>query len=161
MSILTSCVSTALLIIIITCLHKLNATAVLALWETSINWEKVYRSIPLCLHVFPLSLHVPPTQNVPTNLFYLTCMCVDTHIFCGHMYRLFACIGPNVIGYSTFFLSSFFFFCKCCYKFLACCWNKYSHTLHEDMSYALCLDIFQQMLANAVVEGSPWMQWAQ
>lgn len=80
MSILTSCVSTALLIIIITCLHKLNATAVLALWETSINWEKVYRSIPLYLHVFPLSLHAPTTQNVPANLLCLACMCVDTHI---------------------------------------------------------------------------------
>lgn len=159
MSILTSCVSTALLIIIITCLHKLNATAVLALWETSINWEKVYRSILVYLHVFPLSLHAPRTQNVPANLLYYTCMCVDTHISCGHMYRLFSCVGSNVVEYSTFFLSSFY--CKCWYVFLACCWNKCSRTLHEDMSYALCLDIFQQMLSNAVVEGSPWMQWAQ
>lgn len=97
MPILTSCVSTALLIIIITCLHKLNATAVLAPWETSINWETVHSSIPLYLHAFPLSLHAPTTQNVPANLLYLTCMCVDTHIFCGHMYRLFACIGSNVV----------------------------------------------------------------
>lgn len=159
MSILTSCVSTALLIIIITCLHKLNATAVLALWETSINWEKVYRSIPLHLHVFPLSLHAPITQNVPASLLCLACMCVDTYIFCGHKYRLSACMGSDVVEKSIFFLSSFF--CKCCNKFLACCWNRCSHIVHEDMSHALCLDIVQQMLANAGVEGSPWMQWAQ
>jgi len=71
MSILTSCVSTALLIIIITCLHKLSATAVLALWETSINWEKAYRSAFVYLHVSPLSLHARTTQNAPLHLRYL------------------------------------------------------------------------------------------
>lgn len=81
MSILTSCVSTALLIIIITCLHKLNGTAVLALWETSINWEKAYRSTLVYLHVSPLSLHAYTTENIPVHLCYLAYMYGDTHIF--------------------------------------------------------------------------------
>lgn len=159
MSILTSCVSTALLIIIITCLHKLNATA---LWETSINWEKAYRSTFAYLRVSPLSLHAHTTQNVPVHLCYLACMYVDMHRFCTHVYTLRATYQFSWIwhtGVRAFFPSSLF--CKCCSIFLACCWNTCRHRLREDTSYALRLDIFRQMLANAVVEGSLWMQWAQ
>lgn len=86
MSILTSCVSTALLIIIITCLHKLNTTAVQALWETSINWEKAYRSAYAYLHVSPLSLHACTAQILPVHLRYLAHVLVDMHVFCTHTY---------------------------------------------------------------------------
>lgn len=86
MSIPTSCVSTALLIIIITCLHTLNATAVLALGETSNNWEKAYRNAFAYVYVSPLSLHA----HVSVHLRYLAHLYVRTRVFCMHTYTLCA-----------------------------------------------------------------------
>lgn len=97
MSILTSCVSTVLLIIIITCLQELNETAVLALWETSVNWEKDYRSTFVYLRVSPLSLCTHTTQKVPIHLCRLACMYVDTRI-CTHTHSV---QPPNLVKYST------------------------------------------------------------
>ena len=155
MSILTSCVSTALLIIIITCLHKLNATAVLALWETSINWEKAYRSTFVYFPSLPACTYNTKCTCSPT----LPCMhvCRHTNILYAHVCTLCnLLIQSNTAHRGTRLLPEQLILQMLLY--ILSLFLKYMHRLCEDTSYALCLNIFRQMLANAVVEGSLWMQ---
>lgn len=129
-------------------------TQFLALWETSVNWEKGSRSTFLYLHVSPLLVYTHSTECTHAALH--ACTYTHTHFVSAQMHSV---QRTDSIKYGTKWHTP----SRRAHSANADLYSQPVVQIHasihcEDMPYALHLDIFQQMLANVVVEGSLWMQ---